>query len=251
MQHSPVQMPVADTLAAGTGAHPALFIIGTVIAIAAVVLGTVPYWAKRRTAQDQPDESLVSPPWVAGLLGFTSVLFFALGFYVRDCASCHAGRVAAVALLIAAAALMLGFLFGFLFGIPRSGSQRTVETVPGQTRTGETTGTQTAPTIATYRANTNLEEISDWLTKILVGAGLAELGRIEGAVDAFSRALENAFDKPSPPGIGVIGVATALYFLVTGFLYGYVWSRVVLPLSFTKADRQADQIAISQRAMKS
>jgi hypothetical protein len=31
---------------------------------------------------------------------------------------------------------------------------------------------------AGYRSNSNLEEISDWLTKILVGLGLIELGRI-------------------------------------------------------------------------
>jgi hypothetical protein len=31
--------------------------------------------------------------------------------------------------------------------------------------------------------NTNLEQVSDWLTKILIGAGLAELTSIPGGLD--------------------------------------------------------------------
>jgi hypothetical protein len=36
-----------------------------------------------------------------------------------------------------------------------------------------------------FRGNTNLEQISDWLTKILVGVGLTQLGRVGGALDAI------------------------------------------------------------------
>ncbi len=54
-----------------------------------------------------------------------------------------------------------GFLVGFLFGIPRVLQGEDV--LPGQ-----------QPEYR-QRVNTNLEQISDWLTKIIVGLGLVEL----------------------------------------------------------------------------
>lgn len=67
----------------------------------------------------------------------------------------------ATADLIASASFLAGGLVGFLFGIPRA--------VQGST----------APSGATqYQANTNLEQVSDWLTKIIVGVGLVQIGRV-------------------------------------------------------------------------
>jgi hypothetical protein len=84
--------------------------------------------------------------------------------------SVHSGSVLAVALLVAGAAFLGGALLGFLFGIPRS---LAVEATPAGTTAEPVEAGQRA---ALYRSNTNLEQISDWLTKILVGVGLVELG---------------------------------------------------------------------------
>src|SRR5204862_8287798 len=67
----------------------------------------------------------------------------------------------AVAGLVAGGAWVTGGLIGFLFGIPRS--------LADQDRRGDQSGPS-----ARYQANTNLEQISDWLTKILVGVGLVK-----------------------------------------------------------------------------
>jgi hypothetical protein len=61
---------------------------------------------------------------------------------------------AGVAIAIASAAT--GYLLGFLFGISRS--------LQG--------GDSSESNSQSFPGNTNLEQISDWLTKILVGVGL-------------------------------------------------------------------------------
>jgi hypothetical protein len=68
--------------------------------------------------------------------------------------------------LAALAALVSGGLLGFLFGIPRSQHNN--------------------PSAGRYAVNTNLEQVSDWLTKILIGAVLIQLGSVgSGAVRLF------------------------------------------------------------------
>ena len=71
----------------------------------------------------------------------------------------------AVAALVAGGAFLAGGLLGFLFGIPRSLAVQ--EGVADQ---------------GGYQPNTNLEQISDWLTKILVGVGLVQFTTFAGHV---------------------------------------------------------------------
>ena len=63
----------------------------------------------------------------------------------------------ALATLIGACAFALGALLGFLFGIP-------------QYFAGADTPSERSR--ATYQPNTNLTQVSDWLTKIIIGVGL-------------------------------------------------------------------------------
>src|SRR6202034_3244068 len=70
-----------------------------------------------------------------------------------------------VGALTAIAAQMTGCLIGFLFGVPKSGDPVKAQQQPGA-----------------YRSNSNLSDVSDWLTKLLLGAGLVQLGRIGSPV---------------------------------------------------------------------
>jgi hypothetical protein len=82
-------------------------------------------------------------------------------------------RTLSVGLMTAGAAMFVGGLLGFLFGVPytREGEQ------PAGTKDGQggqqKSGSDALPT--SYRPNTSLEQISDWLTKILVGVGLVQI----------------------------------------------------------------------------
>lgn len=96
--------------------------------------------------------------------------------------------------LWACACLGLGGLGGFLFGIPRTlQGRQNPETItsPDRERTGKVTET------FGQRVNTNLEEISDWLTKILVGLGLAEIKYIPTRLQEAGAYIAGSFGGDS------------------------------------------------------
>lgn len=110
-------------------------------------------------------------------------------------------HILGIAALIAGSALFVGALVGFLFGIPR-------------TLQGEATD----KTKRTYQVNTNLEQISDWLTKIIVGLGLVNLRAVPGLLMEM-----NIYFAPSLGGGRsgeIVAGSTVVYFGVLGFFWG-------------------------------
>ena len=115
--------------------------------------------------------------------------------------------------LAAGAALLLGGLAGFLFAFPRFGAE----------------GVKSS-----YLPNTNLEQVSDWLTKIIVGIGLVQAGSIaDGFVEIVGTA-STEIDGTTSHRVAI--GATAIAALVLGFVAGYVQARVALPRWFKSAD---------------
>lgn len=120
------------------------------------------------------------------------------------------------ALLWSAGCFAPGFLLGFLFGIPPVIQQAEI-------------ADKSRPRLG---VNTNLNQIGDWLTKMLVGVTLVQLG------DLPKRIADAAYFISG--GIGgqqfvSLGGAILIYFVSTGFLSGYVWAV----LHFGKDFRQA------------
>lgn len=131
--------------------------------------------------------------------------------------------VFSLALLLGLAALLGGGLIGFLFGVPR----KLQETRPA----GD-------PGTPGYAGNTNLEQISDWLTKILVGVGLTQILQVPGQLQRLAAFLAPALgDQPSSQvfALGLLG-----YFSVGGFLIGYLSTRLLLTRAFEQADIVVD-----------
>jgi hypothetical protein len=125
------------------------------------------------------------------------------------------------------AALMCGGLLGFLFGIPRVEQQANV-TANGTTQTdSEPNGRYR------QRVNTNLEEISDWLTKIIVGIGLVQLSQIPAKFESVAVFLAGDEYK--------IGLAATILvvFGIIGFFAGYLLTRLFLASAFSRADQLA------------
>jgi hypothetical protein len=129
--------------------------------------------------------------------------------------------VAGLSIIIGLSSILCGGFFGFLFGIPRSLQKSNAENL-------------TAVTTAnlkerTYSNNTNLEQISDWLTKIIVGVSLTQLPAIQKGFDTLATRVANGFtpaisiDFAYPYVSGVM-----LFCAICGFLAVYLWSKIYL-----------------------
>ncbi len=162
--------------------------------------------------------------WVI-IIGLAVVVFHALTSTLVTSRS----AAAALGVMLSGGCLLVGGFLGFLFGVPRS-----LQKEPGQAPAkpsekavagGERTG---------YSANTNLEQISDWLTKILVGVGLTQLTELPARLKTLAAYFGPALGGPDygPP----ITLALVMFFTIAGFLFGYLWTRLFLGPELAEAD---------------
>ncbi|UHQ23360.1 hypothetical protein LVB77_01195 [Lysobacter sp. 5GHs7-4] len=122
---------------------------------------------------------------------------------------------AAIAGVLCAA--LAGTLLGFLFGIPRALTEPPPTVVTDPAREGAAPRADPG-----FSHNTNLEQISDWLTKIVVGVSLVQAREI---ADAFNRlSIQAAADWGLKNGATTAGFLLATAALL-GFLASYIWTR--------------------------
>lgn len=124
----------------------------------------------------------------------------------------------------AIACLAAGSLLGIVFGIPREVANNVSKDA-------------VRPALW-LRANTNMEEISDWLTKLLVGAGLVELKALPQALESAARYVAASLTPISrtPAAMESIAASIIIFFVVEGFIGGYLNTRVFFQLAFLKSD---------------
>jgi hypothetical protein len=127
----------------------------------------------------------------------------------------------AAAMMWVLACLAVGSLFGFLFAIPRAVS-------------GRDDNVATRAVHARLAANTNIEQISDWLTKLLVGVGLVELKELPQGLSAAAAYVAQGLG--SEPGLVQFSAALLVFFSVEGFLGGYLATRIFFQRVFEEAD---------------
>ena len=151
-------------------------------------------------------------------------------------------RCVGLALAAGCASVMVGAGFGFLFGIPRT-LQSSAATRPKEVKDTAPEDDQNARG-AGVAGNTNLERVSDWLTGMLVGAGLVELERLKylflKLVDALARGFSGGSTRE--PFAYALALCLVPYFLVSGFLVGYILTRRYLPRTFLSAEMDAQQL---------
>jgi hypothetical protein len=146
-----------------------------------------------------------------------------------------------LSLMLAGATLLCGGLVGFLFGFPRHRAEDGAGTPPGQTG-GSGTGS------SRYRANTNLEEVSDWLSKILLGVGLVQISQFSRMGDAIASQVIVGYG--GGPADKVFIMALLTYYLICGFLLGFLATRLVLATVFEAVDESqelSEKIALYDR----
>lgn len=143
-------------------------------------------------------------------------------------------KVSSILIMITGASVLLGALLGFLFGIPRSSQIETASSA--STTSGQGTSQGATHRGPDYRPNTNLEQISDWLTKILVGVGLTQITvapqRFRELAEIISHDLPGTEVNPS------LLIALILFYSISGFLFCYLWTRLFLPGALITAERE-------------
>jgi hypothetical protein len=164
---------------------------------------------------------------------------------------------AGASLLLAAASASVGGLLGFLFGIPRSlqgepakpgalgatpgggaaaGGQPVAAANPLQSPASPGGATSDAAAAAGgsgggLGVNTNLEQISDWLTKILVGVGLTNLEQL--GTRLWNVAVMAAPVLGGSPQVALFCIVS---FSIWGFFAAYLLTRLFLAAAFVAAD---------------
>jgi hypothetical protein len=138
-------------------------------------------------------------------------------------------RTFSVLFLVGCAAWLSGSVLGFLFGVPRF---------------------QADPQADSNRMlpNTNLEQVSDWLTKIIIGATLVQLGALVDRLQALFKMVGDQIDKP---GATVASGAVMIFLFATGFMWGYLWCslrifREMANLTQQELDRVRQARSLSQ-----
>jgi len=202
--------------------------------------------------------SIILVFYAMGVAGCGSVLHIIHSFF----------NVLGIAIIIALAAFAFGGIIGFLFGIPHTNQPQQNNTItapaagtppsPGvpvaantnantNVNTSINPNTQVQPQsisasnitanrpASNYTPSTNLEQIADWLTKIIIGVGLVQIHKIITQFNILCLSLGSSLDSISNIGCknlinathsgpAVVG-ALVISFFIDGFLIVYLWTR--------------------------
>jgi len=177
----------------------------------------------------------LTPPVKIGLGSVLGAGLLGLALY----SAASEDRLAALGggLMVAATFAVAGGGLGFLFGIPRLLTSGAAAHPTDQSATST----------ASYAPNTNLEQVSDWLTKILLGAGLTQIGSLPHRLRQLGDALAPVVGGDE--GAAGFAAALAVYFSVLGFLAGWLLTRLLLARALSAADRQTLADSVSQTAI--
>lgn len=193
--------------------------------------------AKKRKNSQSFSNAVLLAALGYGVAGVGAALLFASGSsFWRD---------VSLSTAIFGAAGAIGSFAGFLFAVPRY--QQTNSEAKKAATAEVTSHGQSQPPVALYQRNSNLEQVSDWLTKIIVGVGLVEFRKILEALGslgvtfgaAFNSRASSTQDTAGRNVIGeVFGLGLAVVGAGVGFMLMYMWAQIRL---FKVMDESDDQ----------
>ncbi len=179
-----------------------------------------------------------------GMIFLCFILLTALGVlaitYYADGSELSYKKVFPRGLFMAGAASACGALLGLLFGIPRSNKETQKHNVSNS-------ALDNGNNLKHFFHNTNLEEISDWLTKMLVGVGISQLALAGTTSSELALKLSIALDGSQESGAFALGLV--IYHSVTGFLFSYLIARLYLLEVFSDAEETIDKRLLNVESM--
>jgi hypothetical protein len=165
-------------------------------------------------------------------IGFTGVVLTASRFdHWQDGL---VARAIGYGTLVAGSFFVSGVLIGYLFGLR-----------PASVSVSQSSNPRANP-------HTNLEEIADWLTKLILGAGLVELTNLERPIAQFAKFVATGVD-PFPPhengpqASAAVALSIMCFFAGSGLLYGYFWTRYELAIVSDSEVADSPALALVER----
>jgi hypothetical protein len=146
------------------------------------------------------------------------------------------------------ALLIGGACIGFLFGIPKVLQVAKAAEREAASRIGDELAGARAAIAYQQRVNTNLEEISDWLTKIIVGVGLIQLKDVPTYLDKLAQAIASSFGGVTEDHKSV-ALAISLLFPTMGFIVGFLATRLYIQGALARADVRAGREGVGSDAV--
>jgi hypothetical protein len=136
---------------------------------------------------------------------------------------------------VAAACLLGGIALGFLFGIPRAEKYRYKSDADHNASTNF------------YSDNTNLEDISDWLTKIIVGITLIKFNTILVWLNNAALSMGATLSGKAPcagncTGYFVFSYAIIILYFIAGLGASYLWTRIYFMLILISSKKEQGKL---------
>lgn len=210
---------------------------GVVLAIALASLSYLPVFK----AADPNSKSAFGI--VPSVIVFDTVCFVVGGLVIVSFPSGADARFWGGAAIWGLACLAIGGIGGFLFGIPRSRREgRPLQTngpqqpPTGSPPVGSPPGQQNANGTVQSAAGdpSPIEQIADWLTKIIVGLGLVNLKQVPTWLDRWASyaasSIGATFDANHVPDDfhRTFALGLIIYFTILGFMSTYILTQVFL-----------------------
>ncbi|MBI3881502.1 MAG: hypothetical protein HY301_15745 [Verrucomicrobia bacterium] len=203
-----------------------------VAVVVALLIGIVPAWLLTQSADSSPQALTTQGTNVAhqpvaggGTSAVTATNAPSTGLMHSPVSP---ARGLAIYFMAALGCCAAGVLFGFLFGIPHG--------EPESKPAPNAAGAKESPGL---RDSTNLEQVSDWLVKLLLGAGLVQMKEIRSSLVRFAEYLAKCLGND---GCVAFIVLLIIYYLIVGFLGAYLLTKLFWRIALTEADKDARAI---------
>jgi hypothetical protein len=212
---------------------------------------TLSWDEQKRFEQRKRERNVLKAFWTGLGIGVLSLVVFSFGAL-----GSLGTKTFALALLVGGAATLTGSLLGFLFGLPRGAGDRQDFSLrmnqpsnPAGNDPKDNPSSVSSANRSLAQVNNNLLEISDWLTKIIVGAGLVGLKELVQWIGNVGQVIGTGAGLEPVALARVFGGSTIMFFFVWGFLFVYIQTRTIISFIFASMEHSLQQLTLGEMRM--